>query len=98
MPSTTREAFEMEMTIGKRIAALRREKWPNIRLPIPTGLVLNRWGVGLVLDSLKKYGLNVTKEQAVDFARFLNRYRRSHPEWVLVEVESADGDYVKIKL
>ncbi len=32
------------------------------------------------------------------FARLLNRYRRSHPEWVLVEVESADGDYVKIKL
>lgn len=77
---------------------VRSHEGTNIRLPIPTGLVLNRWGVAFMFGSMKKYGLNVTKEQASAFARLLNRYRRSHPEWVLVEVESADGDYVKIRL
>ena len=71
---------------------------PNLWLPIPSGLILNRFAAGLAPQYLKEYGLNITKEQAVLFVRALNRYRRAHPEWVLVEVESADGDYVKVKL
>ena len=47
---------------------------------------------------LKEYGLNVSKAQAAAFVKELNRYRRRHPEWVLVEAETADGDYVKVKL
>jgi len=34
----------------------------------------------------------------VAFVKCLNRYRRSHKDWVLVEVESIDGTFVKIKL
>ena len=71
---------------------------PNIFLPIPTGLVLNRFAAGLAAGYLRKYGLAVTKEQTAAFLAALHQYRRSHPEWVLVEVESADGDYVKIRL
>lgn len=47
---------------------------------------------------LKEYGLNVSKAQVAAFVKELNRYRRRHPEWVLVEAETADGDYVKVKL
>ena len=51
-----------------------------------------------LLALLKEYGIDISKEQAVVFVKALNRYRRKHPEWVLVEVESSNGEYVKVKL
>ena len=71
---------------------------PNCWLPIPSGLVLNRFTAGLAPKFLKKHGIDITKEQATRIIDELKRFRRSHPDWVLVEVESSDGDYVKIKL
>lgn len=71
---------------------------PNIRLPIPSGLVLNRFVAGAAPKYLKEYGLDITKEQAIAFIKVLNQFRRKHPEWVLVEVESSGGEYVKITL
>ena len=71
---------------------------PNIRLPIPSGLVLNRLVAGFAPRYLKEYGLDITKEQAVLFVKALNQYRRKHPDWVLAEVQSSDGEYVKVKL
>ena len=38
---------------------------PNIRLPIPSGLVLNRFVAGFAPKYLKEYGIDITKEQAV---------------------------------
>ena len=70
----------------------------NISLPIPTGLILNRFAAGFAPKYLKEYGLNITKEQAVTFVKELNRYRRKHRDWVLVEVQSAGGECIKIKL
>ena len=77
---------------------VKSNKGPNIWLPIPSGLVLNRFVAGIAPRYLKDHGINITKEQAVAFIVALNRYRRKHPDWVLVEVQSSDGDYVKIKL
>ena len=71
---------------------------PNIRLPIPSGLVLNRFVAGFAPQYLKEYGIDISKEQAVVFVKALNRYRHEHPEWVLVEAQSSEGDYVKIKI
>ena len=71
---------------------------PNIRLPIPSGLVLNRFVAGFAPQYLKEYGLDITKEQAISFVKALNRYRRKHPEWVLVEAQTSSGEYVKVKL
>ena len=70
----------------------------NIRLPIPSGFVLNRISAGFVQEFLKEIGLDVTKEQAIVFIKELKRYRRQHPEWVLAEIQSSDGEYVRIKL
>ena len=70
----------------------------NIRLPIPSGLVLNRFTAGFAPKYLKEYGIDITQEQAVTFIKELNRYRRKHPEWVLAEVQSSSGEYVKVKL
>ena len=70
----------------------------NIWLPIPTGLVLNRFVAGFAPKYLKEYGIDITKEQAILFVKALNQYRRKHPEWVSAEVQSSDGEYVKVKL
>ena len=71
---------------------------PHIWLPIPSGLVLNRFVAGVAPKYLKEHGIHITKEQAVAFIKALNQYRRKHPEWVLVEVQSSDGEYVEVKL
>ena len=77
---------------------VKSNEGPNLWLPIPSGLVLNRFVAGFAPKYLREYGLNITKEQAIAFIKELNRYRHKHPEWVLVEVESSDGEYVKVEL
>lgn len=77
---------------------VKSNEGPNIWLPIPSGLILNRFAAGFAQKYMRECGLNVTKEQAILIIRELNRYRRKHPEWVLVEVQSSTGEYVKIKL
>ena len=78
--------------------AVTTNEGPNIRLPIPSGLVLNRFVAGFAPKYLKEYGIDITKEQAVVFIKVLNQYRHKHPEWVLVEAECSSGEYVKVKL
>lgn len=75
-----------------------KEKDHNFRLRFPTGLVLNRVTAAVICRELKKYGLTLTYKQAVVFVTVLNTYRRAHREWNLVEVQSANGESVQIKL
>ena len=75
-----------------------KEKNTKFRLALPTGLVLNRFTALLSPRFLKDKGIEIDRAKAVAFVKCLNRYRRSHKDWVLVEVESADGNFVKIKL
>lgn len=71
---------------------VKRNEGPNIWLPIPSGLVLNRFAAGCAPKYLKACGLDIMKEQAITFIKELNRYRRKHPEWVLVELQSSDRE------
>ena len=75
---------------------VKNNEGPNIWLPIPSGLVLNRFVAGFAPQYLKEYGLDITKEQAILFVKALNQYRHKHPEWVLVEAETAEGDVVEV--
>ena len=77
---------------------VKSNEGPNIWLPLPSGLVLNRFVAGFAPKYLKEYGIDITKEQAVVFIKALNQYRHKHPEWVLVEAECSSGEYVKVKL
>ena len=45
-----------------------------------------------------KDGPNLTPEQLARFFQAARQYKRKHPDWVMVEVQSADGDYVYVKL
>lgn len=68
------------------------------RLALPTGLVLNRFTALLIPRFLKNKGIKIDRAKAVTFVKCLNRYRRSHKDWVLAEGERADGSFVEIKL
>lgn len=77
---------------------VKSNEGPNIQLPIPSGLVFSRFAAGFAPKYLKEYDIDITKEQAVAFFKALKRYRRQHPEWVLVEVQRSNGEYVIVKL
>ena len=64
----------------------------------PTGLVFNYFTAGILCRKLKKCGLHLTRKQIVVCIREINRYKKSHAEWSIVEFEGKDGDCVKIKI
>lgn len=68
------------------------------RLIFPSGLVLNPIAAGFLSQYLNQQGIPVTREQARVFIKELNRFRKKHKDWKLVEVHSADGDFVEIRL
>lgn len=70
----------------------------NSIFSLPSGLLLNSAMAAISTKYLKQYGINISKRQAYTFVKELNRFRRKHRDWVFVEVQSANGDYVKIKL
>ena len=70
----------------------------NIRLQLPTGLCLNPVMAMILPSFMKQNGMAVSRNQMLILIRAVNQYRHRHPEWVLVEVQSADGDYVQITI
>ena len=67
-------------------------------MPIPTGLLLNNLTAALLPKVFSEMGLGLTNRQAKNLITAANRFRKTHKEWVLVEVHSADGDEILIKL
>ena len=80
------------------IIKVRSEGGPNLFIPIPTGLLCNRLTAGFSAKMMEQNGMHATPEQMVRFFRAVRRYKRNHPDWVMVEVESSNGDYVYVKL
>ena len=71
---------------------------PNLFIPIPTGLFCNRFTAGFAAKAMEQNGWTATPEQMARFFQAARRYKRKHPDWVMVEVQSAEGDYVYVKL
>lgn len=65
-------------------------------LPIPTGAVFGHITAAILPRALKDEGITITKKQAYQLLRELRRYKKAHPDWILVDIESASGDTVKI--
>lgn len=70
----------------------------NINLPLPSFLFLNGLCARVSVKYLDDYGIHLSPEQAVKFVHEIKRYRRKHRDWVLAEVKSSEGQYVKIKI
>lgn len=71
----------------------------KVNLHLPTGLLLNRFTALFAPMAMKgQGGPECTVEQAWKIMKTLKEYKAAHPEWVLVEVQSANGDHVEIRL
>ena len=74
----------------------------NIKIIFPTCLVLNRLAAlaapKFLNKKLKRHGIEITSAQSVKFVKTVNRFRRRHKNWKLVEVNSADGEHIEIRL
>ena len=75
-----------------------RESKRNIHLRFPTGFVLNGCTAFALCREAKKHGVTLTYPQMRTLIKALRQYRKTHPDWALVEVRGAKGEYVQIKL
>lgn len=70
----------------------------RLNLPLLSGLVLNPVTASFLPRMMEKNGVHLTAKQARMLVKGINSYRKAHPEWVLVEVTSASGEEVMVKL
>ena len=80
------------------VVKVRPKDGPNLCIPLPTGLFCNRLMALIAAKAMEQNGVTVTADQMVRLFQAVRQYKRRHPDWVLTEVESADGDYVFVKL
>ena len=70
----------------------------NFRIVLPSALVLNRFFAGVLSKALEQNGIAIDRRQTAALLKELSRFRREHRDWKLVEVESADGECVEVKI
>lgn len=71
----------------------------KINVHLPSGLVLNTVTATLAAAFVKgQDGERYTGEQLRRAVQAVNEYRKSHPEWVLMEVQTHTGQQVEIRL
>lgn len=75
---------------------VNRETGHGINLRLPTGLLLNGLTAKIVCGFLNDNGVSIPPCQMNVLFRELEHYRKKHPDWKLVEVNSADGEHVEI--
>ena len=61
-------------------------------LVFPTGLLLNWITVFYIVRKAKKHGVALEYRQMVKLIKILNDYRRTHKDWILMELERAGGN------
>jgi len=65
-------------------------------LPIPTGAVFGHLTAAFLPRVLKDEDVTITRKQAYQLLKELRRFKKRHPDWILVDIQSANGDMVKI--
>ena len=53
-------------------------------LPIPTGTIFGHITAAFLPRALKDEDIIITRKQAYQLLRGLRRYKKSHPDWILV--------------
>ena len=74
------------------------DKGRSIRLLFPTRLLLNNITAAIFASACKKKQVPISRAAINTMLRSILDYRKQHPDWVLVDVQSADGETVYIKL
>lgn len=68
------------------------------RIRLPAGLLMNGLSARFLSAKAKQKSISLSVGQLRILFRALKRYKRTHPEWVLIEVNDHDGENVKIML
>lgn len=63
---------------------------------VPTGLVLNQMTAGLAVKACQKNGVEISKNQMRTLVKVVKDYKKTHPEWKLMEAYSSDGGHIEI--
>ncbi len=80
------------------IIRIKSKDGPNLFIPFPLGLVCNRFTADIAARAAAVGGVHATPEQMARLFRVIRDCKRRFPDWVITEVQSADGDYVYIRL
>lgn len=80
---------------------VKSQEAKNINITLPTGLIFNRIILSIALRALNKEmpknNIRLKQKDKRQIIKLLRRMRRKHPNLELVNVESSDGDIVKVK-
>ena len=68
------------------------------RIRLPNGVLMNGLSAGFLSAKAKQKNISISASQLRILFRAIKRYKRTHPEWVLAEVNDHGGDTVKIML
>lgn len=68
----------------------------DVNVNLPSGLVMNPVAAAVLSKLCKKQGVEIPRKQISEFMELVKEYKKTHPEWKLVEVESPDGEHVEI--
>ena len=63
---------------------------------IPMGAALNDVTASLLARKLREKGYDISPAQMRDLFRKIRRYRKEHPDWVPVEIETTGKETVRI--
>ena len=70
----------------------------NIKLRLPSSLVLNGLSAILLAKALKSKNINISAKELYILFWAIKKYKFTHPKWKLIEVHDHDGDSVEITL
>lgn len=69
----------------------------NLTLRLPTPILINSLTAAAASRHLSKNGLQIPAEILREAFRIVKKYKKRHPDWLFIEVQSANGEYVQIK-
>ena len=68
----------------------------DTNLNLPSGLIMNPVVAAVLEKVCKKRGVEFPRKQISQFMKIVKKYKKEHPEWKLVEVDSPNGEHVEI--
>lgn len=77
---------------------IREPDGRNINIRLPHRIIFNRITAFLASTFFKNRGMQFTRRQAFCFIKSINTVRRANPGLKLLEMKSADGQYIEIQL
>lgn len=75
---------------------VKERRGKNKGLYLPNGLVLNRLSARIISARWKDKNGNLSGKQLHVLFRAIKAYKKTHPDWKIVEVNSQNGETVEI--